>query len=260
MVTNQQLAHAASQIGPWGDPAIASYYGTTAFADGTMDAASVRNFSVGLPEPLFVTDVQDSNQIPKFMQQVTRQSRGGLRIGGYCHDCSPQPQPQPFNLQITRQGDLTLSQGPTTNTTFPALNLPAFQFPQFLGGSGQNPANQQQVGIAGDQQINDPLMQLASNPQNQTGNPLYGGIGNCSRVCGVDEWTGTPKPPNELNEKGFSKDGYNACLSDCEKTNARTNAQGFFGGANAQTIIKYVVVISVGLLIAYAGFKVLTEE
>lgn len=238
---DKAIAMLPSQIGPWGDQAIASYFGTFAQASGDMSASAVKQAMLAEPENLFKTNLSTSNQVPKLLSSV----QGKKKVPRYCDTCTDKQ--APFQISVTRQGDLVLSNSsPDYSQAFNFGDVGGVQLPgDFLSGlfGQQNPEG----GVLGDKFTNDTGdgVLLASAP---TGGSrlLCDAIKNaCLQKCGDDD----------------------KCLSACLDAN-RYNENGCYtattkdsGGLQGliQTSLKYLALIAIGLLIAYAGFKSLSS-
>jgi hypothetical protein len=173
---SQTMSHLASSIGSWGDVGIASYYGTFAAADGTMDARAVKKAMIANPEPLFQNASNETSQRESMYNYVNRPKK---KFYGGCESCGTGERTQPFNLQITRAGDIILSdQSKDYSQQFQFGDIPAMNFPPFFGSE---PRTTDQRTETGEPQINEdaggvPVEALATGDNMQNVGFTPGGV------------------------------------------------------------------------------------
>lgn len=217
---NSQAARMMNSA-PFGDSLTSSFFGTQAHLWGDQSIKSAGAALYQQPESLLRLDNQ--NQRGKVFDSIRTFGKKKHRVcgGTNCPPDEERNQTPVVNLQINRQGDVSLSD---RSIDVAAPNIPGFNIPNFdfSGGGGDG------INFAGDRYEN--LQEAGWNPF----------ANDCDDVC---------------REFQGDSEAYRLCKNDCEKSNSNQAAGLPWGTEGMKTIL----FLAVGIILLTAGLNALTR-
>jgi hypothetical protein len=223
----------------FGDSLTASYFGSQAqiWGDQSMDSA-LHALRTG---PEAAVSLGNDNQRAKVWKTVGNDA-GKLKPASCtaCNVAADVPAAN-VNLNITRGGDLQLTQGDDRSMSIGDTNLPGFNFPEFgfdgSGGGGKGPTF---IDVAGDRYEKD-------------GEAVPVGFWDSVSDLFDRALTGKADCKKTCTDNGGPPDAIAACIKDCEQSNVKNDFFGATGG------MKTIILVIVGIVLLAAGLNALTR-